>query len=463
MYPSISKENILACLDYKTLRIDLGDTMKYQRLNYNQLGTDKFRDLCHAVMREFLGPTYCPFSAGGSDGGRDGEFKGTPRFMSEASGYWVVQFKHHDVENIGIPQARRVFVDEVRNGLEEWKIRSTSMRRPDVLLFITNVLFSGVPKSGTHDTFKALSDKYREVIPNIQVWDQARLSLEVDRHDQIRKVWCPTVEDILVNYLVGNVQPKHSLGKAVITSESISRFIETQASAFYLLERDCIVAITEIGNISTSRITIRKVSLQVKNIGTFIPDHHNNLIIEGVEWGTADPLALESQTLRRIGWYFRTAGTGLRKLLFAAEPRPATLRIDFFPNSSLVIDLSIYSRIQLQAKASGNQVVWLDQDNPIKVLANFANSNWTNINLTKAIPQTSKGVLITVIPVDGVSDTVNCIAKSSIEEKPIESNLSQNAPYLIHLSSGIELLQIRLISTVYPVDIFVKGWLEAAK
>lgn len=147
--------------------------MKYQRLNYNQLGTDKFRDLCHAVMREFLGPTYRPFSVGGSDGGRDGEFEGTPRFMSEARGYWVVQFKHHDVENVGIVQARRIFVDEVRKEIEKWKIRSASMRHPNVLLFVTNVLFSGVPKSGTHDTINALIDEAKGTIPNIKVWDQA--------------------------------------------------------------------------------------------------------------------------------------------------------------------------------------------------------------------------------------------------------------------------------------------------
>jgi hypothetical protein len=228
------------------------------------------------------------------------------------------------------------------------------------------------------------------------------------------------------------------------------------------LEKNTIVAITELGNISSSRITIRKVSLEVEGIGTFAPDYHNNLIIKGVEWGTADPLALESQTFRRIGWYFRTAGTRLRELLFAAEPRPAKLRIDFFPNSALIIDLSIYSIIQLQAKASGNKVVWLDPHDPVKVLADFANTNWSDISLTKAIPQTAKGVLITVEPVGDASNTVNCFAKSSVEEKHIESSLSQIAPDLIRLASGSEVLQIRLLSTVNPVDILVMGWLETA-
>lgn len=212
----------------------------------------------------------------------------------------------------------------------------------------------------------------------------------------------------------------------------------------------------------TNRVTLRKVNLIVECVGVFAPDFHNNLVMEGVEWGTADPLTLESQTLRRIGWYFRTAGTRLRELFFTADPRPAKLQIDYFPKKTLVIDLSIHSLDQLKAMALGCRVVWHDPLNPVKVLTNFADTNWTDVSLHKAIPPTAKGVFVTVVPVGDASHTVDCLAKSCVEEQHIESASSQVSPYRIRLVSGSEALQVRLVSTVCPVDILVRGWLETA-
>jgi len=326
------------------LVVDLGrpslqdeDAMTPPRIDYNPLGPDGFRDLCHRLMVAVLGEAFRPFSAGGEDGQRDGTFEGVPKKTELPSGYWVVQYKHHDVANVGAGTARTRFLGAVGLELTGWK--TNTGRKPDVLLFVTNVLASGVQDAGTHDRFDTLVKTHGGPKSSSQVllWDRAHLDLELDAHPQIRRDYCGlSVADVLALFSGSNAMPE--------TSEVSSDDLHLNVGASYVRDWCAVVVVAEIGNTGTRKLTIAGVSVSVDDLGTYRADDvldPGSKSVEGTTWqgaGATPPIPPEE--LRQWAWYFPISEPTVRQTL-GTEQRRAFVTFRGFPGAERRIEVTL--------------------------------------------------------------------------------------------------------------------------
>jgi hypothetical protein len=327
-----------------------------RRIDYNRLGPAGFRELCHAVLLRVLGPTYRPFSAGGPDAQRDGTFDGEPATPFLPKGYWVAQFKHHDVETVGASVCRRRFLREVKSELRRWQGRKEPQERiPDVFLFVTNVLATGGAGSGTFDRFDELARQFGKLKRGAQalLWDKARLDQAIDGLPDVQRIWLPpTIEDILA--VLG--APAGSMALLVTTQEEGG--VEFVASATYSSDWDAIVVVAEIGNETGHKLTIKEARLSLDGIGIFFtPDEPDpGKEVTGVPWcgpGVYGPIPPDE--FRRVAWYFRVQATGVREALERGQPLRGTFIAHCFPRRTLAREVLVYSIAKLREMAQAKQ------------------------------------------------------------------------------------------------------------
>jgi len=325
-----------------------------RRIDYNRLGPAGFRELCHAVLLQVLGPTYRPFSAGGSDAQRDGTFEGRPLQCGLPSGYWVAQFKHHDVETVGASIARSRFLQEVQTEITGWaRRRERSERIPDILLFITNVLGTGGPRVGMFDRFDLLGRRLKKLKRGGQVllWEKARLDQEIDRMPDIQRIWTPpTIEDSLMSLGV----PLGSM--AMLVQDQQEAGMEFVASATYSTDWDAVTVVVEIGNETGRKLTIKDVSLSLDGIGVFAPDEPDqSKRVIGVPWRSPEVYGpILPDEFERAAWYFRVKGFGVREALEAHQPLRGTFIVHCFPRRTLAQEVLVYSIARLREMAQGD-------------------------------------------------------------------------------------------------------------
>lgn len=326
-------------------------------INYDALGDKGFRNLCHLVLREYLGPEYIPLVVGGADGGRDGYFEGTPARAPNLPGYWVPQFKHHDVASVGADKARQRFLGEVADELDKWKERATRGERlPDVLLFMTNVDVSPVPRAGTLDKINGLIAAAIPPMRKVLVWARAGIDTEISLLPEVRRVYCPTIADAIAAFteLHGDLLQKIAplLSQPQPPPEA-PMDVEVTVSAIYTDDRRAILVLADIGNASPTPLTIRDVKLVLPDIDTLLPDRPDrSLEATGYTWLNPHPHTIPGHGFERVGWYFHDR-VGAKDHLDRAQPIRASLELGFFPQPRFltrVIDL--YSIRKLQEMAN---------------------------------------------------------------------------------------------------------------
>lgn len=314
-----------------------------RRLNYNPLGPDGFRELGHAVMLRILGPTYRPFSAGGADGQRDGVFVGTPLAVGLPAGRWVVQFKHHDVETVGARKARSRFLAEVRSELKNWRSRE---QKPDVLLFVTNILASGNPKAGLHDGFDTIVEDLGAPKKggSVFLFDKARLDQTLDSLPEIRRVFDPiTLEDAVEALGLGITFVR----AREMTQNVRSSDIDLTTATIIVPRWRAAVVLAEIGNLSRRRITVRNVAITLDgtdglepdwryvDTGTYAADQ-----ISGFPWATRQMPVLRSSELVRLAWRFRLPDASVEQVVANPSPPRGTVVFHFFPPISIAREMT---------------------------------------------------------------------------------------------------------------------------
>jgi hypothetical protein len=79
------------------------------RYDLNALSPEVFAKLCNALLTTTVSDKVRPFDTTGQDAGRDCDYTGSGKDdYAELDGYWIFQYKHHDVSRLGVKEARKV-------------------------------------------------------------------------------------------------------------------------------------------------------------------------------------------------------------------------------------------------------------------------------------------------------------------------------------------------------------------
>jgi hypothetical protein len=158
------------------------------RYDLNSLSPELFAKLCNALLIRTVSEKIRPFDTVGSDAGRDSDYDGKGNGdYSELEGYWIFQYKHHDVSRLGVKEARNVIRQEISSELRH--LFEPKKKQPDIYIMITNVPFSGVVTVGTHDWFSKEITKYSLV--HAEIWDYTKLESMIDANYEIHKSFFP--------------------------------------------------------------------------------------------------------------------------------------------------------------------------------------------------------------------------------------------------------------------------------
>jgi len=159
-----------------------------------RLGPDAFEQLVLALAVHVLGPGITAFG-NGPDGGREASFSGPQQYPNAADpwdGYGVLQAKYKD-QLFGSGPDATWFLGQVKDELDDWadpgKRRVSEGRRPEYLIFATNVPLSAVPGRGGRDKADELIEKYRETLSlrGWDVWDGNQIKTYLNAYPDVKR------------------------------------------------------------------------------------------------------------------------------------------------------------------------------------------------------------------------------------------------------------------------------------
>lgn len=159
-----------------------------------RLGPDAFEQLVLALAVRVLGPGITAFGDG-PDGGREATFSGRQQYPNTADpwdGYGVLQAKYKD-RLFGSGPDATWFLGQVKDELDDWadpgKRRVSEGRRPEYLIFATNVPLSAVPMRGGRDRADELIEKYREALglKGWDVWDGNQIAAYLNAYPDVKR------------------------------------------------------------------------------------------------------------------------------------------------------------------------------------------------------------------------------------------------------------------------------------
>jgi hypothetical protein len=165
-----------------------------------RLGNREFEHLSQALTLKVLGPGVGVFGDG-PDGGREATFEGPMRFPEPGNpwnGYGVVQAKFKQRLG-GDGKDTAWLLGQVRAELERWADQKSQRvrrgRRPQYVLFTTNVVLSPVAGRGGIDRVEALIAGYAERLGlrGWRVWHHDQLCRLLDAHRDIRVTYAALI------------------------------------------------------------------------------------------------------------------------------------------------------------------------------------------------------------------------------------------------------------------------------
>ena len=176
-----------------------------------RLGPDAFEQLVLALAIHILGPGITAFGDG-PDGGREASFSGRQQYPNLADpwdGYGVLQAKYKDQLFGSGPDATWV-LGQVKDELDDWanpgKRRVSEGRRPEYLIFATNVPLSAVPGRGGRDKVDELIKGYKETLglKGWDVWDGNQIKTYLNAYPDVKRPFTAlmTPSDALVEQTV---------------------------------------------------------------------------------------------------------------------------------------------------------------------------------------------------------------------------------------------------------------------
>ncbi len=210
--------------------------------------------MVQALAVRVIGPKVTSFGAG-PDGGREATWDGDAPALGQSErwdGYGVLQAKF--AEFPGKPAANLKWISKTMlSELTDWaKKESNRSRKPDYILFATNVRLSGVPGKGKDALRKLIAERIESLklpIKDFRTWDYDDISRLLDDSPEIRRTYGAfiTPGDVLASILDNVNERDRRLSGALMSSTA------------RLLIEDSHIGLTQAGSMGDSRVTIADV------------------------------------------------------------------------------------------------------------------------------------------------------------------------------------------------------------
>lgn len=222
------------------------------------LGHRNFEHVTQALALKVLTPGLSVFGDG-PDGGREATWEGSARSLTDAEnweGYGVVQakFRIHEQD----PASNLTWLKAaITAELGDWaKEDSNRTRKPDFLLFVSNVRLSPDPRAGKDAAREHLAAKIKELslpIKEFRIWDYEEIRALLDDAESIRNRYAAfiTSGDLITDLLNDRAWSRADFGDAM-----------TSYLAKTLLDDD-LLNLTQAGTAGDNRIAMADVFMDL--------------------------------------------------------------------------------------------------------------------------------------------------------------------------------------------------------
>ncbi|MFJ4281131.1 NACHT domain-containing protein [Streptomyces massasporeus] len=190
------------------------------KFDLSKLGSREFENLTQSLALAEIGSSLSVFGPG-PDGGREATFEGPVTMGKDGptiEGYGVLQAKY--CENLTTPRKDATWlISQIRAELKDWKTSTKRSRKPDCLIFATNVTLSGVPNTGGIDRVNRELKAQCEAlgIKNWYVWHGETVNRLLENHVNIRTSYAAWVlpGDVLAELYSQVSARKKEVGKGL--------------------------------------------------------------------------------------------------------------------------------------------------------------------------------------------------------------------------------------------------------
>lgn len=224
------------------------------KYNLNNFGAQKFELLSQNLVQQVIGPGAKVYGMG-KDGAREATFRGKAPYPSKEEiwdGDWIFQAKFHDIQQIGLKEARKILFRELN---QELKTITEKYKHPcDNYILITNVSLSPVYKTGLKDKIdEIIIPEYKKNIKNIHVWGSEEICSLLDIHPNVRQRYSELlVSGDIISKLMGLVEEKN---------DDLDEKVKLYCQGSYLYESAA--ALDDAGDIDDHNIELPKIFIDL--------------------------------------------------------------------------------------------------------------------------------------------------------------------------------------------------------
>lgn len=129
--------------------------------DFNNLSNRDFEQMCQSLIQKIIAPGVTIFGDG-PDGGREATFEGKapyPSALSAWSGYWVFQAKFKTARTSEDSKDPEWLQSEIIKEVKKYEIRKSKVRKPDNLIFLTNIILTPAANGGGIDKMRGFIQK----------------------------------------------------------------------------------------------------------------------------------------------------------------------------------------------------------------------------------------------------------------------------------------------------------------
>lgn len=136
------------------------------------------------------------------------------------------------------------------------------------------------------------------------------------------------------------------LEESLPVAEAVVDVLEVDVSGVYSRDREAIILIAELGNVSRSSVTIKQAALDVPGVGMLSPRDvlaPDSFYVEGHEWLGTAPYRLAPDTLINAAWFFSTAGWSVRGKLIKDGTLACHLSVQLWRHAPIRRHVEVHS------------------------------------------------------------------------------------------------------------------------
>lgn len=202
------------------------------RYNINNLGSKRFEELVQVLSREIIGPGVVIFGDG-PDGGREATFEGYagyPNVRGGWGGYWVIQAKFKEIRAQLDTKDINWLKREVTKELSKYQSRKEPVRKPDNLLFFTNIILTPAATKGGRDKISEFVEELKADygIPNMVIIGSDDIIAFLDQYKNVRTSFIELIltEDIFLKLAESVLAEKDREYPKIVQKDTAGKDVE---------------------------------------------------------------------------------------------------------------------------------------------------------------------------------------------------------------------------------------------